>query len=214
MRVRWIGLALVLALVGAAAGYGLGVLLRSEPTTFASAHPVPAVSPSIPIEPTPSYAPDIDYPALETGLTYKQHRIGNPPYEWEYDVPKGWTSFQEGFFEVRWRPEGEPTVGGYSLRVKIINQHESNEQMVAEKKAALTEIYEDDVTFTGETGDRLSFSYRDAAANKLRYNTFQWFTPTGGATAEFEMSVVGRAVDRAGLEDLLDHVAASIHKRP
>ena len=71
MRVRWIGLALALALVGAAAGYGLGALRRTEPVTFAFAHPVPAVSPSIPIEPTPSYAPDIDYPPLGTDLTYK-----------------------------------------------------------------------------------------------------------------------------------------------
>jgi hypothetical protein len=211
MRVRWIGLALALALVGAAAGYGLGVLLRVEPVTFASARPVPAVSPSIPVEPTQPYAPDIDYPALTPDLDYKLHRIGNPPYEWSYDVPKGWTPEQVAFFEVRWRPADEPTVGGYSVRVKIINEHRTNEEMVAQKKAAMVTIY-NDVHFSAETADMLSFSYRDDATNRLRYNTFKWFTPPAGTTAEFEMSVVGRNVDQAGLEDLLTHVAASVRK--
>ena len=212
MRVRWIGLTLALALVGAIAGYGIGVLTRTEPTTYAVARPVPAESPSIPIEPTPTYDPDIDYPRLEPGLQYKQHRIGNPPYEWTYDVPKGWEPEQEFFFEVRWRPAGEPTVGGYSMRVKIINEHKTNAEMVAQKKAALLAIY-DDVDVLGETDRLISFSYREPDSNRLRYNTFAWFTPPGGSTAEFEMSVVGREVDRSGLEDLLDHVAGSVTKR-
>jgi hypothetical protein len=213
MRVRWIGLALALVLVGLAAGYGYGAMSRTDATTFASARPVPAVSPSIPVMPTRTYAPDIDYPPLEPDLAYKEHRIGNPPYEWEYAVPQGWTPEQEFFFEVRWRPEGEPTVGGYSMRVKIINEHKTNAEMVAQKKAAMMAIY-DDVQFTGESDDLISFRYREPDSNRLRFNTFKWFTPPGSTTAEFEMSVVGRSVDQDGLEDLLDHVAASVHKLP
>ena len=58
----------------------------------------------------------------------------------------------------------------------------------------------------------LSFRYREPDTNRKRFNTFTWFTTPGGSTAEFEMSVVGRDVDRAGLDSLRDHVAASIEK--
>jgi hypothetical protein len=213
VRVRWIGLALALALVGAVAGYGLGILTRAEPTTFASAQPVPAQSPSIPVLPTPSYDPDIDYPPLETGLAYRRHQIGAPGFRWEYDAPRGWTIETVGFAEIRWRPADEPLSGGYSLRVKVINEHRTNEEMVAQKKAAVETIY-DDVEITAESSDLLSFRYREPDTNRLRFNTFKWFTPEGGSTAEFEMSVVGRAVDVDGLEDLLDHVATSVRKVP
>jgi hypothetical protein len=214
MRVRWIGLALALALVGAAAGYGIGVLMRTEPTTFASARPVPAQSPSIPVIPPASYAPDIDYPPLERDLDYKRHLIGVAGYQWEYDVPKGWVPEEvTEFFETRWRPESEPTVGGYSLRVKLVNEHQTPAEMVASKEAAVASIY-DDVEVTTETEDVLAFTYRTSDSNRLRFNTFRWFTREGGTTAEFEMSVVGRDADQDGLEDLLDHVGASVDKLP
>jgi len=211
MGVRWIGLALALLLLGAVGGYGVGVLRHTDATTLAAARPVPAQSPSIPVLPTPSYDPDIDYPALATGLDYRRHVIGAPGYRWEYDVPRGWTVEPVAFAEVRWRPADEPLVGGYSLRVKIINQHNTDAEMVAAKKAAVESIY-DDVEVTAESDDTLTFRYREPDTNRLRVNTFKWFTPPGVPTAEFEMSVVGRAADVPGLEDLLAHVAASVRK--
>jgi hypothetical protein len=211
MRVRWIGLVLALLLLGAGVGYGVGALAGHDPTTLAAAHPVPAESPSIPVLPTPSYAPDISYPPLRPGLEYKPHVIGGPGYEWSYDVPRGWTIEPVAFAEVRWRPADEPLVGGYSLRVKILNQHSTPAEMVAAKKAAVESIY-DDVEVTDESDDVLSFRYREPDTNRLRFNTFQWFTPPESATADFEMSVVGREPDVDGLEALLDHVAASVRQ--
>jgi hypothetical protein len=211
MRVRWIGLALALAVLGAAGGYALGHLTSDEPTTYASAAPVPAPDPSIPIDPEQPYAPDIDYPPLQTGLDYKTHTIGTRDYRWEYDVPKGWTPERLPFAEVRWRPADEPTVGGYSLRVKIVNAHLTPEQMVDQKLAAVDRIYEGGVVVLARTDDMLSFVYRDELDHK-RYNTFRWFTEPGGTEAVFEMSVVGREVDQDGLDDLLDHVSESVHK--
>lgn len=214
MRARWIGIALALAVVGAAVGYGVGTLTRTEPTTFGSARPVPARSPSIPVIPPASYAPDIDYPALERDLDYQRHLIGVPGYRWEYDVPRGWAPEEvTEFFETRWRPADEPTSGGYSLRVKLVNEHQTPAEMVASKKAAIESLY-DDVQVTTETEDVLAFTYRTTESNRLRFNTFRWFTREGGTIAEFEMSVVGREVDQDGLEDLLDHVGASIDLIP
>jgi hypothetical protein len=209
MRVRWIGLALVLALVGAA-GYGLGVLARTDATTFASPRPVPAVSPSIPVETAPPFLPDIDYPPLQTDLDYASHRIGNPPYQWTYDVPVGWTSEQIGVLERRWRPPDEPALGGYSMRVKIINERSTTAEMVAQKEAAMLANY-DDVDITFRTDDTISFSYREIS-DRLRFNTFKWFAPAGSSTVQFEASVAGREVDQEGLRDLLDHIAFSARK--
>ena len=62
MRVRWIGLALVLALVGVAAGFGVGRLTQETAASVPGATPVPAVSPSYPVNeydvlPDPGIAP-------------------------------------------------------------------------------------------------------------------------------------------------------------
>ena len=216
MRARWwlVAAALVvLAVVGAAGGYAAATLREPQPRSFATPRPVPARSPSVPVLPTPSYAPDIDYPPLSPDLEYRVHRIGVPPYRWAYDVPVGWAPQPVAFAETRWRPADEPTSGGYSLRVKIINQHRTDEQMVAGKLADVRDGYAD-VQVIEQTTDTLSFSYRDPGSDRQRFDTFQWFTPTGGATAEFEMSVVGRQADVVGLEQLLEHVAASVHKLP
>jgi hypothetical protein len=214
VRARWwlvAGGLVVLLLLGAAGGYAAATLRRDEPVSFGTPVPVPAQSPSVPVLPEAPYAPDVSYPPLPTDLTYREHRIGVPPYRWAYDVPVGWSQQPIAFAETRWRPADEPPTGGYSLRVKIINEHRTNEEMVAEKLAAMESGYRD-VHVLARTTDTLSFTYREPDTNRLRYDTFQWFTPVGGATAEFEMSVVGRQADVVGLEQLLDHVAASVHE--
>lgn len=202
---------LVLVVVGGVGGYAAATLRRDEPVSFATPAPVPARSPSAPVTPPASYAPDIDYPPLARGLDFRPHRIGVAPYRWTYDAPAGWRPEPVAFAETRWRPADEPPLGGYSLRVKIVNEHRTNAEMVAAKLAALRGIYPD-VEVLEQTTDTLSFRYREPSSNRLRINTFRWFTPTGGATAEFEMSVVGRQQDVPGLEDLLDHVSDSVHQ--
>jgi hypothetical protein len=211
MRVRWIGLTLACVLLGLAAGYGIGTLRTTEPTTFAAAGPVPASDPSIPVLPTEEFAADIDYPTLQPGLEYERHQIGTGDYTWQYDVPVGWAPYDRAFVELRWRPPDEPEAGGYSLRVKIINAHLPTADMVAQKEIALKALYED-VVVLERADNLLAFSYRDWATNRKRFNTFMWFTAPGSTTADFEMSVVGREIDQVGLEDLREQVAASITK--
>jgi hypothetical protein len=214
MRVGWIGLTLALALVGAAGGYGLGSLDHHEPAVIAHAEPVPAQSPSIPVDPPPTFAPDVDYPALPTDLRYQAHQIGDPPFFlWSYDAPRGWvrtTTDQPD--EYRWRPADEPTVGGFSLRVQIVTQRLTPEQMVDQKIAAVEAIY-DDVEVLEQDEDELYFTYRDGLDHQ-RHNMFRWFAGPGQDTASFEMSVAGRGVDLPGLEALMEHVAVSVRKVP
>ena len=214
MRVRWVGLLGALALLGAAGGYGLGTLDNDEPATIPHPVPVAAQSPSVPIDPPPTFAPDVDYPPLGTDLDYRAHKIGTPPlFQWSYEAPRGWvrttTDTQD---EYRWRPLGEPTEGGYSLRVKLVNQRWTPSQFVQDKIAAMQAGYED-VDIVSQDSDELYFTYRDGN-DRQRHNMFRWFTAPGQEQATFEMSVVGRGVDVAGLEALMEHVAVSLRKLP
>ncbi len=211
MGMRGLGAALLLALLGVAGGFSAAHLLRETPLTMAEAAPVPATHPSIPVDPVRAFASDIDYPPLLPSLPYRRHTVGDRPFEWVYAAPKGWVPTQEALDEIRWRPADEPTVGGYSLRVKLSNEHKSKEAMVAQKLAAMQAGYED-VVILGQTQDLLSFSYRDPTTDRQRFNTFRWFSIPGETEAKFEMSVVGREVDRAGLEDLMEQVSQSVSK--
>ena len=43
--------------------------------------------------------------------------------------------------ELRFRPPDEPTQGGYSLRVKTVNDHVTPDTMVAERLRLVVEAY-------------------------------------------------------------------------
>ena len=214
MRARWIGLTLALALAGAAGGYGLATLDEHEPGVIARAEPVPAESPSIPVDPPQTFAPDIDYPPLARDLTYRTHRLGDPPcFEWKYDAPAGWVrSTTDQPQEYRWRPPDEPSLGGFSLRVKIVTQRLTPQQMVDQKIAAMESTYED-VEVIESDEDEVYFTYRDGLDHQ-RHNLFRWVAAPGQTAASFEMSVAGRAVDIMGLKALIEHVAVTVTKVP
>ena len=199
---------LPLTVVAAVAGFGVGTLGGDQPTTFSPAAPVPAESPSIPIDPPPTFAPDIDDPPLATDLRYQGRRIGPPGFQWRYEAPAAWQASRIGVLEVRWFEL--PYQGGYALRLKIVNQRLTPAQMVAEKLSAIEAIY-DDVVLLRQDEDELSFSYRDGN-DRQRFNTFRWFTAPGGSFAEFEMSVVGREADEDGLAALFERVETSVAK--
>ena len=212
MGMRGVGAVRALVLVGAAGGYVAADRLRDEPTVVRDTAPVPASDPSIPLDPKRPFAPDIDYPALQPDLEYDRHTLGAPPFVWAYRAPRGWRPTIEGFQEIRWRPADAREVGGFSLRVKLTNEHKSPAAMVEQKRAAVLSAYAD-VRVIGRTPDLLSFSYRDPVHDRLRFNTFRWFGSPGDSTT-FEMSVVGRKVDQAGLDDLLEQVSRGVAHQP
>jgi hypothetical protein len=114
--------------------------------------------------------------------------------------------------EVRWRPPNETVAGGFSLRVKLVNENRTTAQMVEQKRGAFLALY-DDVVVIDQDEDSIYFSYREPLENTQRFNMFFWRARPGSTEATFEMSVVGRKVDVPGLTDLFEHVAASIEKR-
>lgn len=187
----------------------------------AVASPVPA-RPDLPVDPSTPPAADIDYPALQPGLAYAPQTLGRGAFAWDYAVPAGWRRYgaEDGLGpdELRWRPPDEPTVGGFSVRVKLVNTHQTAAEMVAAKLAALRDGPDSARSFPGLTvlgraDDALAFSYRVPSSQTLRFNTFRWITAPGDDEVGVEMSVVGRERDRAGLADLLEQVAGSFRPR-
>jgi hypothetical protein len=212
MVARVLGVVLTLLVLGAAAGYGIAVLRDDGPATIARAEPVPAASPSVPVEPEPTYAPDVDYPTLGSGLAYDQHVVGSAPFAWGYVAPRGWAANPIGPSEVTWEPDGSPS-GSYGMRVKVVSERKTPAAMVEQKISDLADAV-DDVVVLGRTTDSLAITFRASDSGRLRYNTFRWFTADGSADAQFEVSVNGRARDLPGLGDLLDQVAASVRFDP
>jgi hypothetical protein len=229
---------LLVALLCGVLGIGIGVMVAQAASPGTSeggdAHPIAAVSPSVPSDvPTfPPPSPDINWPALSPDLQLvpPDHLIGNSLATWRYRIPAGWTPYAvcsvpgecppsmklddpltpqqaKSQAEVRFRPPGEPPVGGFSLRVQAIDNTLlfTPIQMVSTKIAAFKQAF-DDYQKVRQTSSAVYFTYRDPN-NHLRYDYFQWFAAAGSSTATLEMSVAGRARDAAGLKALFHRFA-------
>lgn len=208
---RAVAALVALGLVGVAAGVGVGELLRPSEVLAGPASAVAAVGG--PVEPEEPYAPDVDYPALKPDLEYVRKVFVDGFVRWRYQVPKGWVATPLAFGELAWRPPDSPAVGGYRVRVKPLNTHQSVEEMVEAKLEALQRGY-DDLHIRVHTEDTLGFTYREASTSQKRYNTFRWIALPASDEAGFEMSVVGRERDLPGLTDLLTTVSASVEQVP
>jgi hypothetical protein len=216
---RGLGWGVLALVVGAGIGVGAAYATRPEPDSIGTPAPVPAAAPDVPTD--DPYAPDLDYPALEEIDSFDTYRIGGGPQfqTWEYPVPEGWVAYSvtqnddrlippeavAGQVEVRFRPEGEPKVGGFSLRVKAIDNHAPPLDEVNDKVADFDELYED-VEVLDRTDTTVFFTFR-TEGDLFRYNFFQWFAEPGSEEATLEMSVAGRAVDEPGLRALFDQFA-------
>jgi hypothetical protein len=231
MSVRGLVVALLCGLLGLAGGAAVAYLVQPDPAYVrAASSPIPAQSPSVPGESTsPSRAPDIDYPRLEPGLTLPtEHWIGNDIASWLYHVPFGWTAVTvcstvpctevavpprqiNQQQQVRFRPTGEPANGGYSMRVKILENVDLNPtQMVATKVVGFRqEFSSQDFSVLRRTPDSVYFTFTDSL-DRLRYNYFQWFAVPGNPNATLEMSVAGRTRDIAGLHWLFNRFADNV----
>jgi hypothetical protein len=222
---RRLGTLGLLAVLGVAGGFGLGaVMAGQDPDTFDEATPVPA-SPSYPApteptdEPTAPYAPDISWPRLVPPTSFTRYRISNDLQTWSYLAPEGWTAYDvydvelppadiPAAGEIRFRPAKEPVLGGYSLRVKEVNDHLTTADMVANKARALGGYL--DLVILKQTDDSLYITYRTTDSNRLRYNFFRWFAAPGSTEATLEMSVVGRKADEAGLRGFFDQFKSGL----
>jgi hypothetical protein len=227
VRARVLGVLLLAAVVGVGGGLGVGYLQQPRAASGGTAVPLPASSPSVPVDPPETlapYAPDtIDWDPLQPGLAYTQFRMGFSQQAWLVPVPKGWQGVTvssnepeqpvprkawSDYDELRFRPKGEPSIGGYSLRVKTVNEHVTPTTMVADKLSGMREAYEE-LTVLSQNDESIRFTFRDDS-NHLRYNYFRWYAAPGASEATLEMSVAGRQADEAGLEGLFTAFATTL----
>jgi hypothetical protein len=239
MSVRGLVVALLCGVVGLGVGAVVAYVASPGVSNAGTPAPIPAVSPSVPIDATTLSppAPDIDYPRLSPDLALPPpaHKIGNDLATWSYHVPAGWQAYAVCLTagecrppmttdtpltpeqaarqpEVRYRPPDEPVVGGYSLRVKILDNTLGLNpgQMVSTKIQGFRQTYQSqEFRKLHQTPNAVYFTYRDGT-NHLRFNYFQWFAVPGTTTATLEMSVAGRARDVPGLKALFNRFADNV----
>jgi hypothetical protein len=237
MSSRGLLVALLCGVLGLGLGMIAAYAAQPATSTGGTANPISAVSPSVPIDeppPPPKTEDDIAYPSLspDLNLPLPDRTIGNDLATWTYHVPEGWVPsavctvigecpppMQENDRlgpaeaarqpEVRFRPPDEPLEGGYSLRVKALDntQQFDTEQMVATKIVGFKAY--DHFRLLRQTRSAAYFTYIDGN-DHLRYNYFQWFAAPGSTTATLEMSVAGRKQDVPGLKALFNRFADNV----
>jgi hypothetical protein len=240
MSMRGLVVALLCGLLGLGGGALVAYAVQPHPHDAGSPRPVAAVSPSVPVDVTPSrsHAPDITYPPLSPNLFLNVvHHIHNDLATWTYHVPQGWTAYGvctapptgppckiaddevvppkkiDQQTQVRFRPPDEPVIGGYSLRVKIMDNTDFNPaQMVPTKVVGFRQEYPQHFSITHRDQSSVRFTYVDGT-NHLRLNYFQWFAVPGRANATLEMSVSGRISDKTGLIALFNRFADNLTGR-
>lgn len=239
MNSRGLLVALLCGVLGLGLGMIAAYAAQPASSTGGTANPMSAVSPSVPINeppPPPKTVEDIDYPSLDPDLSLPQsHTIGNELATWSYHVPMGWQAYAVCAVpgecpppmvldtrltprqlarqpEVRYRPPDEPTVGGYSLRVKALDNTLGYNpgQLVGTKIVGFRQTYANDqFSLLKRTPASAYFTYVDGNEH-LRYNYFQWFAAEGSSTATLEMSVAGRKRDVRGLKNLFSRFADNV----
>ncbi len=227
MRRRGLVAALLCGLIGFGGGLLLGWLVQPRPAAGGLADPVPGVSPSVPVDlPTSSpYAHDIAYPPLSPDLALPTvHTMRNHLALWTYHVPQDWAPYGdssgtpltprqvERSQSVRFKPSDEPTIGGYSLYVRMLDNALFDTHMsVAAKIAGFEEASGvADFQVLKRTSSSVYFEYRDQPSNLHRYNYFEWFAVPGDPYATLQVSVAGRRRDVPGLKALLNRFADNV----
>jgi hypothetical protein len=199
-------LGLLLA-IGAAVGFGVSLAIAEHPASRGAATPVVAQSPSLPVDPVPELLPDPNTAPLEPGLQLVQQQVGSGDFRMTLPVPKGWDFFVNSLNEWQWRPPDQPTFG-YVLRVEQVLSNRRSIDWTLDRRIDELEEDEDNVEILDQTHDSLHFTY--VTSNHLRHGYLTWLDLTGSDNAQVEVAVTGRAVDDAGMADLVAKVTAGM----
>lgn len=204
MRVRWIGTGLALVLVGAAAGYGVGVLRREQPVTFAQATPVPASSPSYPVIPV-VVLPDPDLPSLEPGLPLHQVTVGTPPFTFRLPIPKGWIRTNPTAGSWHWHAPPDFIQDTYFIRVtQLAVGSPTIDRSLNDRLAALDGAADvSDLHVESRSADSFVANY---VSGGHRHVDMERFVADDNGTTFASIGIIGREQDRRGMEDLFARI--------
>lgn len=193
-----------LAAVGVAGGVAIGVALRPSVALIEEATPLPAQSPSIPIDPPPQIVPDPDVPPpLGTDLETRDVTVGGRAFGVSVPVPQGWLRSDIGAAESQWTIPGDFD-HGYKIRVEMVTSERATiAGILAERSEDLDGIL--DFTILEQTSDTLVFTYVDESRHR-RLQLVRWLDLRNPDAAEVEIALTGRLRDEAGLRALLEAV--------
>ncbi|WP_182524945.1 hypothetical protein [Nocardioides dongkuii] len=211
MTARGLVAALALALVGLAAGYGVGALRGGEPGTIPVAAPLPAASPAYPRDPEVTVRPDPDFPTLERNLPVRPVRLGEPPFDLRLLVPRGWIRSDATMGASQWYPPPGPdlTENTYFLRVRFVASlftgvEEARDARI-EALGSASGISELDVE--SRSADTFVATYVSEGYRRVTMERFVTDGRSGNAFAS--IAVIGREEDRDGLTSLLEAVTST-----
>ena len=219
---RGLGVAVVLLCAGVAGGYAVADHSEDQPTSSDTLEPVPAVSPSVPVVPEPTYTPDPDDPPLSTSVFETELvklRVVPDGAGVKLNVPAGWVSHrvETANQEItnQWNfvdPEHEKAT--YLLRVNIVSSQNVSVKAAMDGRIAALEDAEangglSDFTVTDQTADTFEATYVDGG--RLRFTTERWVS-FDGSTAYASVGVTGREVDQAGMGVLLGRTISSLRE--
>lgn len=190
-----------------AVGFGVSMAVAEHPSGGGAATPVAAQSPSLPVDPVPELLPDPTHPALAPGLTLVRQTVGTGDFQMSLPVPEGWVFSVNSLNEWQWRPPDQPDFG-HVLRVEQVLSNRRSIDWTLDRR--IDELDEDEENFEvlDETADTLHFRF--VTSNHLRHGYLRWLDLTGSDNAQVEIAVTGRAVDDAGMADLVTRIAAEV----
>jgi hypothetical protein len=215
---RAFGVAAVLLCVGVAGGYAVADRDQTEPQRSSTLAPVPAVSPSVPSVPAPTYAPDPDDPPLSTSGFETETiplRVDPNGAGVKVDIPVGWRSHRVENYNQWNFVDPEHANATYLLRVNIVGMNISVKAAMDGRIAALEDAQANgglsDFTVTDQTADTFEATYVDGG--RLRFTSERWVS-FDGSTAYASVAVTGREVDQAGMGVLLGRTISSLRELP
>lgn len=210
MGVRGLGLLLLLAMVGGAAGFMFAERTNEPRISTASPTPLSAQHPAVPYTPPEVIKPDSELPPLATSLATQDQRLGvGGEGGIVAPIPVGWERIDLREAEARWVPPGNPP-GSYSLRVAVVDMRRTLAQVVAERAAALEEDTRISNLDVEEAGDTLRATFILDGYRKL--SVIRWLSFDGNGI-DVEIAATGRLIDEPGLEALVAKVATEVYRQ-
>lgn len=208
MRVRWIGLALALALLGLAAGYAAGSESEDGPEHLDEAHPIEAVEPSWPGAP-PVVQPDSTFPPLKPGVRTHPVTLGTSPFALTLPIPNGWARTSSTLGEWKWHPPGDFELNTYFLRLGQVGvRHQPVATALAERIAALDGAESvKDFDLESQSADSFTATY---VSDEHRRLAMERFLPGPDGSAIVVVALIGRLADRDGMAELFPRITNGV----
>ncbi len=212
MRGAVVGVVGVAALAGGAVAGVLLSMAQAEPGSETAA-PVPAVSPSIPVDATPGPRPDPNTAALEPGLEYESSLLGANGFEITVRTPVGWKRIPLASDEAKWVvPDNR--LNTFQLRIEQVDSQRQSIDVIKAQRIIDLQLVTRDFRLVQETDTGIQVVYVDKTG-LTKYGNIRWIANPDPDVdqALVEISATGRERDQPGLVDMITTVAAGIEAR-